>query len=146
MNGCPLPEVVASVAGDVVNSVGVENIVLLALTGAIALANALMWLATKRNVEITKKNVEVLSRQTSYLESVSRTQVLHGITEAHKTTFLTLLSNKDMLTILASDAKMAPEVYAESYISGILINHSSDIYRAFMEGHLDKLSHSPGLE
>ena len=113
------------------------SVVVAVFTVVIALANMLLWMTTRENVDVMRENLKVLSEQSAYLQSLAKTQTLYSITGAHRSMFLAFLSNERALSLLARSAETAPDVYATSFIASLLINHVSDVYRSVVLGQLD---------
>lgn len=123
-----VPEVTAIV------SVGVATVY--------TLLTLLLWIYTRKSVELTSKMVDQLRKQVDHQVALSQTASKHGLIDSHRELFLSVLDNSDLTEILASENKVSTGELRKNILGTFLINHCSTIF----DYHMNNVISSDHLE
>ena len=120
-------------------------------TGVYTVATILIWIASNRTVTATntqlhllREQLHAMQQQIVAVQAVTEAETIHHITESHRQIFLTLVTNRDSLNLLATESGKSPEACFSEFVATLLINHVADVHQSLHRRHID-LSEWEGL-
>lgn len=114
------------------NTIALLAVIVAAITGFFTISytiiTLLLWLSTRKAVQLNARMVEQLVIQVNHQIALSHTASEHNIIDSHRELFLSVLQDENLLKIFADDAKLAPENIRKNILGTFLINHCATIF------------------
>lgn len=108
-------------ADTVLTVTDIGTVVIAVSTVIYTVGTFLLWVATN-------KTTKILSEQVLYQISIALSTAHHNTLNAHRDIFLNIISNAELLQLLADDLNLSSEETRKKFLASILINHTLRIF------------------
>jgi hypothetical protein len=115
----------------------ISAVIMAVLTAVYTLGTFLLWITTRRYVQLTQEMVSKLAQQVSHQIVLSETESKNSITDAHRELFLSILSNEKLFPVLVGELGLGEQAFLKKMLATLLINHCSSIHIYYERGIID---------
>jgi hypothetical protein len=88
----------------------------------------MLWITTKKTVELNSRTLENLVLQTQHQINLSYSSAEHKIVESHRELYLSLIEHPELLKTFADNIGKSSSVVERNILGSLLINHAASIY------------------